>query len=427
MNSDMKELESQLKPVLDGFSEFLMKRHLTDKMHLPFLVHWVRDFLLFAHGKSDYTFEQCRDLFLEEIGSNEIYQPWQVRQAGEALHIYYYQYRHSSEEKTSINHPISDDKKLIARLEEIMRLRHYSPSTEKSYLLWTKRFLGYCLETSSGSRPNRENLTSFLTHLAVVSKVSSSTQNQAFNALLLFFREVLHEDLQDLGQSVRARRGKRLPTVLSVQEVKALFEVIDSDYKLMVMLLYGSGLRLMELLGLRVKDIDFNAGIIMVRSGKGDNDRATILPSSLEWELKAQIEKVRKLHEIDLSNGFGEAPIPNALDRKYKNIGKTFGWQYLFPADKVAVDPSDNKVRRFHVYEKTFQAAVKRAVIKSGIIKHATPHTLRHSFATHLLMNGTDIREIQELLGHKSVETTMIYTHVIREFKTKARSPLDDM
>lgn len=427
MNSDMKKLESQLKPVLDGFTEFLMTRQLTDKTHLPFLVRWVRDFLLFAHGKSNYTFEQCRDLFLEEIGNNEIYQPWQVRQAGEALHIYYYQYRHTSEEKTSINPCISNGEKLIARLVEIMRLRHYSPSTEKSYLLWVKRFQGYCLETSSGSRPNRENLTSFLTHLAVVSKVSSSTQNQAFNALLLFFREVLHEDLQDLGQSVRARRGKKLPTVLSVQEVQALFEVIDSDYKLMAMLLYGSGLRLMELLGLRVKDIDFDAAIIMVRSGKGDNDRATILPSSLEWELKAQIEKVRKLHEIDLSNGFGEAPLPDALDRKYSDIGKTFGWQYLFPADKVAVDPADNRVRRFHIYEKTLQAAVKRAVIKSGIVKHATPHTLRHSFATHLLMNGTDIREIQELLGHKSVETTMIYTHVIREFKTKARSPLDDM
>ncbi len=243
-------------------------------------------------------------------------------QAGEAIHIYYYQYRHTTDEMASVQSYSANIEKHITGLEELMRLRHYSPSTEKAYMLWTKRFLNYGLETSSGGRPDREDLKSFLTHLAVVSKVSSSTQNQAFNALLLFFREILHEDLKDLGQSVRARRGKRLPTVLSVQEVQELFKFIDSDYKLMVMLLYGSGLRLMELLCLRVKDLDFDAGIIMVRSGKGDNDRVTILPSSLELELKEQIEKVRKLHERDLSNGFGEAPLPHALERKDAGIGK---------------------------------------------------------------------------------------------------------
>ena len=195
----------------------------------------------------------------------------------------------------------------------------------------------------------------------------------------------------------------------------------------MVKLLYGSGLRLGELVRLRVKDLDFDAGLVVVRSGKGDKDRTTLLPASLHGELRTHLEKVRQWHEADLANGHGEAPLPAALARKYPNAGRKWGWQYVFPADKMAVDPADGKVCRYHVHEKVIQAAVKRARQAAGITKHATPHTLRHSFATHLLMNGTDIREIQELLGHKSVETTMIYTHVVREFKTKARSPLDDL
>jgi integrase len=178
---------------------------------------------------------------------------------------------------------------------------------------------------------------------------------------------------------------------------------------------------------LRVKDLDFDAGLVVVRSGKGDKDRATLLPVTLHEELRAHLAKVREWHEADVSNGFGEAPLPDALARKYPNTGREWGWQYVFPADKVAVDPADGKTRRYHVYDQDLQKAVRRAARKAGLTKHATPHTLRHSFATHLLISGTDIREIQELLGHKSVETTMIYTHVVRELKTKARSPLDDL
>ena len=183
----------------------------------------------------------------------------------------------------------------------------------------------------------------------------------------------------------------------------------------------------MELLRLRVKDVDFDAGLIIVRSGKGDKDRTTLLPVSLHEALQAQLRRARELHGADLTKGFGEALLPNALARKYPSAAKEWGWQYLFPADKVALDPADGKVRRYRVYEKTLQAAIRRAVRRAGICKPASAHTLRHCFATHLLLNGTDLREIQELLGHKSVETTMVYTHVIRELKTKARSPLDQL
>ena len=261
----------------------------------------------------------------------------------------------------------------------------------------------------------------------MVDNVSASTQNQAFSALLLLFREVLHTDLEEMAQTVRARRGRKLPLVLSMSEVQALLESMEPEFRLMVSLLYGSGLRLTELLKLRVKDIDFDAELITVRSGKGDKDRTTLLPRSLHGPLQAHLDKVRKWHEVDLEGGYGEAPLPGALARKYPCAAREWGWQYAFPADKVALDKSDGKVRRYHMYGKTLQKAIRRARQRAGISKHATAHTLRHCFATHLLLSGTDIREIQELLGHKSVETTMIYTHVVRDLKTKARSPLDDI
>ena len=424
----MKSFNDQLKPVLEGYAAFLEKRQLSDLKHRPYLIRWVEEFLFFAKDRTGYSFEQSKDLFLEEIGHRPDIKPYQLRQAADALQIYYYQYRHSDGETNS--HSALKEYKtedLLNRLKEIIRLRHYAPATEKTYLLWTRRFLLYHQKTGSSSQPSRNDLKAFLTHLAINDKVSASTQNQAFNALLLFFREVLHTELQNMAKTVRAKRGRKLPTVLSVQEVQLVLNEVDQTYQLMTKLLYGSGLRLMELLKLRVKDIDFNSGLITVRSGKGDKDRTTLLPESLHEKLKKQLEIVRQYHQKDLANGYGEAPLPDALSRKYPNAGKEFCWQYLFPAAKVSVDSEDNKVRRFYIYEKTLQAAVKRAVKKTGITKPASCHTLRHSFATHLLINGTDIREIQELLGHKSVETTMIYTHVVREFKTKARSPLDEM
>jgi len=316
---------------------------------------------------------------------------------------------------------------MLGRLREVIRLRHYANSTEKAYLHWTRRFLAYQRHAGGEGEPTSDDVRAFLTRLAMAERVSSSTQNQAFSAILLFFREVLRTDLDDMSKAVRAKRGRKLPTVLSVDEMQRLLAAVEREYQLMVKLLYGSGLRLMELICLRVKDLDFDAGLVVVRSGKGDKDRTTLLPVTLHAELRGHLATVQQWHKADLAQGYGEAPLPDALARKYPNAGREWGWQYVFPANKVAVDPADGKVRRYHMHAKVLQAAVARAVRRAGIAKHATAHTLRHCFATHLLLSGTDIREIQELLGHESVETTMIYTHVVRELKTKAHSPLDDL
>jgi integron integrase len=424
----MLKRENRWQSALDGYAKFLREKALALPKHQPFLVRWVKEFLYFAGSHKGYTFEQTLDLFLAEIGGRVGIKPWQIQQAADAVRIYRYQYRGAGkkDEKTAGAHKThTDGESLLTRLREVLRLRHYSSSTERTYLDWSGRFLDYRRQTGLSGDPTAADVKAFLTRLAMVEKVSASTQNQAFSALLLLFREVLRTDLEEMAQTVRARRGKRLPTVLSAGEVQALLAAMEPEYRLMAKLLYGSGMRLMELLLLRVKDIDFDAGLIMVRGGKGDKDRTTLLPESLREELKNHLVKVRKWHEADLAQGRGEAPLPDALARKYPNAGREWGWQYAFPADKVAVDPSDGKMRRYHVYEKTLQSAVRRAVRKAGIAKPASAHTLRHSFATHLLLNGTDIREIQELLGHSSVETTMIYTHVARDLKAKARSPLD--
>ena len=425
----MADRGDHLHEVLDGYAKFLQQKNLALDKHQPYLVRWVRESLLFAWTHAGYSFEQTLDLFLAEVGGRVGTKPWQLQQASDAIRIYRYQYRgaKAGADGSPAAQAFVDDAARLERMREVIRLRHYARSTEKTYLHWNRRFLTYRHKTGAEGEPTAADAKAFLTHFAMVEKVSPSTQNQAFSALLLLFREVLRVDLEEMAQTVRAKRGPKLPTVLSVAEVQRLLSAVEPAFQLMVKLLYGSGLRLGELLRLRVKDLDFDAGLVVVRSGKGDKDRATLLPVILHEELRAHLAKVREWHEVDLANGFGEAPLPDALARKYPNAGREWGWQYVFRADKVAVDPVDGKTRRYHVYDQDLQKAVRRAARKAGLIKHATPHTLRHSFATHLLISGTDIREIQELLGHKSVETTMIYTHVVRELKTKARSPLDDL
>jgi len=395
--------------------------------HRPYLVRRVREFLHFAQEHPGYSFEQTLDLFLEDLASRQGIKPWQIQQASNAIRIYRYQFRGAKDNCTenSSTPPFDDDEGMLSRLREVIRLRHYAKSTETTYLHWNKRFLAYRRTSACEGAPTAEDVKAFLTRLAMVEHVSASTQNQDFNAVLLLFREVLRVDLEEMSKTVRAKRGRRLPTVLSVEEVQTLLTSLEPEFVLMTKLLYGGGLRLMEFIRLRVKDLDFDAGLVMVRSGKGDKDRTTVLPESIKKDLLIHLETVRNLHEADLAKGYGEAPLPNALGRKYPNAGREWGWQYVFPANRIAIDPEDDKVRRYHIHEKTLQAAIRRAVVKAGIAKHATAHTLRHSFATHLLLKGTDIREIQELLGHKSLETTMIYTHVVRDMRTSAQSPLD--
>ncbi|NOY82745.1 MAG: integron integrase [Kiritimatiellaeota bacterium] len=308
-------------------------------------------------------------------------------------------------------------------MKERLRIRHYAYRTEQAYCDWVRRFFAYGCECSADVR-SPDTVRRYLSHLAMERKVSSSTQNQAFNALLFLFREVWSIDLGDMSKGVRAKRGRKLPVVLSVEEVRRLFGCVSDSHALYVKLLYGSGLRLMELCRLRVKDLDFDNRLVFVR-GKGDKDRMTLLPDSLVGKLRAHLDDIRSLWEQDRANHVAGVYLPEGLSRKYPNAATEWGWFWVFPARDLSVDPRGNVVRRHHISGKAVQLAVKNAVRKAGIAKPASPHTLRHSFATHLLMNGTDIREIQDLLGHASLETTMIYTHVVRDLRGAAESPLD--
>jgi integron integrase len=260
--------------------------------------------------------------------------------------------------------------------------------------------------------------------LAIQQKVASSTQNQAFNAVLFLFRETLKTDLPELN-AVRAKRGPKLPVVLTPEEVQKVLACTEGTTRLMLRLTYGGGIRVSETVRLRVQDLDFGNENLMVRSGKGDKDRATILPASLVEDLNAHLQRVRCLHEKDLEKGFGAVWLPGALARKYPNAPSEWKWQYAFPARNLSVDPESGKTRRHHVSEKALQDALRKAAAVADLPKRVTVHTLRHSFATHLLMQGVNIREVQELLGHKNVETTMIYTHVVRTMSNRPKSPLD--
>lgn len=316
--------------------------------------------------------------------------------------------------------------KLFPLIVERLRVKHYSKRTEEAYIQWIKRYILH-----HGKRHPREmgavEVESFLTHLAVERNVSASTQNQAKSALLFLYKEVLEMELPWLDNVTQAKAHKRIPVVLNKQEVQALLNRLDGTLWLIGSLLYGSGLRVMECLRLRVKDIDFVKREILVREGKGFKDRVTMLPAALVEPLKQHLIKVQALHDEDLAAGFGEVYMPMALDKKYPNAGRDWAWQYVFPSIKRSIDPLTNKIRRHHADEKTIQRAVKKAAKGGNITKLATPHTLRHSFATHLLEGGYDIRTVQELLGHSDVSTTMIYTHVLNKGGRGVSSPLDVM
>lgn len=314
--------------------------------------------------------------------------------------------------------------KLLDLLRERIRVKHYSIRTETQYVQWVKRFILF-----HGKRHPRElgapEVEKFLTDLAVAGKVSSSTQNQALSAILFLYRDVLGITLPWLDEVVRAKRPQRLPVVLTRNEVRAILDRMTGVYALMGTLLYGTGMRLMECVRLRVKDIDFERKEIVIRDGKGAKDRITMLPATVIPELKAHLQKRRAVFEDDLRLNNGSVYLPHALARKYTGASKEWAWQYIFPAGSLSIDPRSNEQRRHHIDEKLLQRAMKRAVNASGVEKLATPHTLRHSFATHLLDSGYDIRTIQELLGHKDVQTTMIYTHVLNKGGRGVVSPLD--
>ncbi|WP_457787600.1 integron integrase [Pseudomonas sp. PL-6] len=314
--------------------------------------------------------------------------------------------------------------KLLDQLRQQIRVRNYSIRTETVYAEWAKRYIRFHRYRHPAEMGAAE-IEAFLTHLAVKRDVSASTQNQALAALLFLYKEVLKLDLPWLQDIVRAKKPQHLPVVLTRAEVEALLAQLQGVSWIVANLLYGSGLRLLEALRLRVKDVDFARREILVRDGKGQKDRVTMLPMRIVEPLQLHLDKVRGLHCSDLAEGFGEANLPFALARKYPNAAKEWGWQFVFPSINRSRDPRGQGTFRHHLHEKTIQRAVREAARRAGSIKHATPHSLRHSFATHLLEAGQDIRTVQELLGHADVKTTMIYTHVLNRGGLAVLSPLD--
>jgi len=316
--------------------------------------------------------------------------------------------------------------KLIAKLRREMRLRNYSPRTAKAYEQWAIRLVRHHRGLHPLELGDRE-VIDFLTHLAVKKQVSAATQNQALNALVFFFRHIVNRPLGDVTSAARAKAPQRLPTVLSRDEAAKIITGLSGSNKLIASLLYGSGLRLLECLQLRVKDIDFQYSCIHIHDGKGKKDRIVVLPPALHVPLKTHLHQAKLVHQRDLADGFGETIIPQSLARKYKSASRQWAWQFIFPANRKYSDKQASTRRRHHIHVSTFQKVFRRTLMQSGIYKSASPHTLRHSFATHALENGVDIRTVQLQLGHSSLETTEIYTHVLKRGGQAVRSLLEDI
>lgn len=319
--------------------------------------------------------------------------------------------------------------KLLDQLREVLRVKHYSLRTEEAYVQWARRYLKFHRDQAGSWIHPRDlgpaDVVAFLNHLANGEHVAAGTQNQALNAIVFLYAQVLAVDLGDLGEFLRANKRRRVPVVLSKGEAEQLLAALEGTWRLMAQLLYGSGIRLLELLRLRVHDIDFARNQIVVRGGKGDKDRVTMLPESLRTAMMEHLKRIKLLWEADVREGFGEVYLPEALARKYPNAAKEWGWQWVFPSRSRSRDPRSGRQRRHHVQETGLQRAVKAGLRLCGITKAASCHTLRHSFATHLLENGYDIRTVQDLLGHKDVTTTQLYTHVMQKPGLGVRSPLD--
>jgi len=314
--------------------------------------------------------------------------------------------------------------RLLDQVRGVMRLQHKSIRTEDAYIYWIKRFI-YFNKKRHPKDMGAEEIQEYLTFLAVKKRVSASTQNQALAAILFLYKQVLEIDLPWMNDIHRAKRSQHLPVVFTKDEIRALLAQFDGTKWLIYSMIYGCGFRVLECLRLRVKDIEFQRREILIRGGKGNKDRVTVLPDKLRDSLQLHLDKVKLLHDKDLKNGYGCVYLPYALERKYPNACREWGWQYVFPSSKISLDPRSNIERRHHIHEAGIQKSMKQAIRSAGIIKPGSVHTLRHSFATHLLEDGYDIRTVQELLGHKDVKTTQIYTHVLNKGAGGVRSPLE--
>jgi integron integrase len=410
--------------MMNDFKDFLVSKRVIPEKRVPFYLLWVRRFQESANKRAGEDFsEQEVRTFVKSLEKD--HEEWQVKQAREAVDVYrFYLRRLSSGDGPGGKLAAEAWKRVGDELVRMLRLKHRALSTEKTYVAWVRdfyRFVKGTLPEDLGSA----HVVDYLSHLAVDRKVSAGTQRQAFNALLFLYRHVLDKEIDNLHETVRSKRTRRLPVVLTRQEVLRLLDQLDGSVRLMAELAYGCGLRVSECIRLRIKDLDFEQGLVTVRAGKGDKDRVTVLPESLKERLREHLAGVREIYEKDFASGIDGVFLPDALSRKYPNAGKEWPWQWVFPSRDLSVDPRTRIIRRHHVHLNTLQKAVKAAAEKAGLSKRVTVHTLRHSFATHLLEKGYDIRTIQELLGHSNVQTTMIYTHVAARNKLGVRSPLD--
>jgi len=411
--------------MISEFQSYLLTtKHIKEK-YIPYYVKWVSEcYSYLTEPFENRLTSDKKQGFLKHLSKN--HEDWQVNQADYALRLYQFFLSRDQQDKQKYLVGKSDTwKELEDETRTTLRLRHRSLSTEKTYLGWLRRFRGFIQEKATEHLEGKD-LQDFLSHLAVDKKVSSSTQNQALNALVFVYKHVLDKDIENTINAVRARQKRRLPVVLSGREVAQIFDKMSGLHRFMAMLTYGCGLRLNECLSLRIKDVDLEQNMVIVRSGKGDEDRRTVLPERLKDELIHHIASVKPLYDGDRAQNLNGVALPGALERKYPNASKEWGWFWLFPSKSLSIDPRTHIVRRHHVHPAVLQRAFKAAVSKTGITKHVSVHTLRHSFATHLLEKGYDIRTIQELLGHKQLQTTMIYTHVAKKNILGVRSPLDE-
>ena len=406
------------------FEKFLREKERIQEKYVPYYLKWVLDCYRFhSLPESEPLSNDQRVQFLKRLADNA--EDWQVKQAERALRLYDYFLLQKIKIDAGLGSGKTADWLVVEeRTREALRLRHRSLSTEKTYLIWIRQFRGFVKEQAPFSLEAKD-LQNFLSYLAVERKVSASTQNQALNAIVFLYRHALDKDIDGEVDSVRARQPRRLPVVLTPWEIDSIFREMNGVTLLMARLIYGCGLRIQECLQLRIKDIDFERGLVIVRAGKGDKDRRTMLPETLEIELSEHMNIIRAVHEADRRNNTPGVQLPGALERKYPNAGKEWPWFWLFPAQTLSVDPVSHVVRRHHIHPSALQKAFRLAVEKAELTKYVSVHTLRHSFATHLLEKGHDIRTIQELLGHSNLQTTMIYTHVAKKNILGVRSPLD--
>ena len=410
---------------MEDFRKYILNSRLANQKTADFYVNWVVQFFNHCNRHPDEEFSpDDSERYLKSKART--CEQWQLDQAREAIEVYRFWMKRRNGKSSLMRMDTRGQWKAVAdQMTGMMRLKHLALKTERTYLSWMRRFYRFVNGEPPGTLESN-HVRDFMTHLAVERKVAASTQNQAFSALLFLFRHVLDRPIEDINEAVRAIQKRRLPVVLTTKEVNRLLSEMTGVHKLMAQIVYGGGLRLRECLRLRVKDLDLARGVIIVRGGKGDKDRETVLPETIGPPLQVHLEEILKLYKKDRAGNQPGVEIPGGLERKYPRAGKEWAWFWAFPSSKLSTDPRSGIVRRHHLHSTVLQRHLKKAALRAKLYKRVTVHTLRHCFATHLVEKGCDIRTVQDLLGHTKLETTMIYTHVAKANRLGIVSPLDE-